>query len=47
MTRLTDKTGPIVQSGLTNKNPALREVDVEPSAKRGTNRTEAHNLAAL
>ena len=50
MTRLTgsdqeertqQKASRIVKPGLTNENPALREVDLEPSAKRGTNRTEA------
>ena len=30
-----------MQSELTNENPALREVDLEPTAERGTNRTEA------
>ena len=31
----------IVQPGLTNENQTLREVDLKPSAKRGTNRTDA------
>ena len=31
----------IIQPGLTNRNPALGEVDLEPSAKRGTDRTKA------
>ena len=35
------KTIGIIQPGLTYKYPALREVDLEPSAKRGTDRTEA------
>ena len=39
--RTQQKTSRIVQSGLTNKNPALGEADLEPSATRGTNRTEA------
>ena len=29
------------QPGLTNENSALREVDLEPNAKRGTDRTKA------
>ena len=50
MTRLThqdqeerthQKTSCIVQSGLTTENTALRELHLEPSAKRGTDRTEA------
>ena len=39
--RTQQKTSRIVQPGLTNENPALRKVDLEPSAKRGTARTEA------
>ena len=39
--RTPQKTSRIVQPGLTNENPALREVDLEPSAKRGTDRTKA------
>ena len=35
------KTNCNVQPGLTNENAAPTEVDLEPSAKRGTNRTEA------
>ena len=35
------KSSCIMQSELTNENPALREVDLEPTAERGTNRTEA------
>ena len=31
----------IVQPGLANENPALREVNLEPSAKKGTDRTKA------
>ena len=31
----------MVQPGLKNKNQGLREVDLEPSAKKGTDRTEA------
>ena len=31
----------MVQAGLTNKNPALREVDLKPSAEKGTCRTKA------
>ena len=38
--KLQKKASRIVQSGLTWV-PALREVDWEPSAKRGANRTEA------
>ena len=35
------KASCMVQPGLIIKNSALREVDLEPSAKRGTNRTGA------
>ena len=47
MTRLTgsdqeegtqQKTSHIVHPGHMNENPALRKVDLEPSAKRGTDR---------
>ena len=31
----------IIQAGLTNENPAPREIDLEPSAKRGSGRTKA------
>ena len=34
------KTSDIIQPGLTNKNPALREVDLELSTKAGTDRTK-------
>ena len=56
MTRLTgedqeertqQKTSRIAQSRLTNENPALREVDSEPSAKRGTNRTNITSMTML
>ena len=30
------KTSRLVQPALTNEKPELREVDLEPSAKRGT-----------
>ena len=30
-----------VQPAITNKNLVLREVDLEPSTKRGSDRTEA------
>ena len=43
--RTQQKTSHIIQPGVTNNNPALREVNLEPSAKIGTNRTEA--LASL
>ena len=39
--RTQPKTSHIVQPGLTKDNPALREVDLEHSAKRGTDRTKA------
>ena len=60
MTRLTvsdqeertqQKTSHIVEPGLANKNPALREVDLEPSAKRETgvvtpkDKTKSNTLA--
>ena len=34
------KTSGIIQPGLTNKNPALREVDLELSTKTATDRTK-------
>ena len=39
--RTQQTTSCIVQVGLTNEKPALREVDLESSAKRGTDRTKA------
>ena len=39
--RTQQKTSCIIQPGLTNENPEVREVNLEPSAKGGTDGTEA------
>ena len=39
--RTQQKISCIIQPGLTNEKPALREVDLEPGGKRETDRTKA------